>query len=112
GGWVARRKDPEEAVLSALGNSPKRSCVQHCSPADSHDRRKLPDDETITRQQQDGVIQTQLRKCSLPRPDLLFVVERDGGNRFGSVGMQVHPCAVLKRSRRRQKRERYVEAIA
>ena len=74
-----------------------RCRVEHHPAANRDDWRELPDDEAISRHQQHRRTQTQLREVFLSRLELLLSVEIDGGDRFGSKRVKMHPRSGFQR---------------
>src|SRR5215470_2821079 len=70
--------------------------VGHHSSADGGERRRLPDDETIAREQQHGVPELELREGLAPGGDLPSVKQRDLGHGLKGAAMEMHLCPVLQ----------------
>ena len=93
---IALRQNLQERFQPRHARNRRR--VEHHASADGHDRRKLPHDEAVSRQQQGGLGQAQLGQRSFSRRRFVSCSEEhDCGDGFKSVGVKVHARPGLSR---------------
>ena len=88
---------------------PRSAGVDHDTASDCDDRRELPEDKTVTGQQQDFVLESQLRESRFSRCYRGFLKQHDFRDRFSRALMEVNARPIFERSRRRQKTDPRVQ---
>src|ERR1700686_1175419 len=84
-----------------FGQTRDWSRVEHNATADSHDWRKLADNEPVSGEQERWLRKLQSRKRPGPRSKLLPAMERNLRNHLPRVGMEVDPAPMFQGTCRR-----------
>src|SRR5579872_4311784 len=108
---IARFQNSEKRHHPLFWNSPKRLAVEHDPAPNRRNRRKLTNDEPISRQQQSRRAQSQACECRLSWLYPLCAMQSHFRDGFESIGMKMNACSVFDRLGRRQQTERNINLL-